>query len=258
MSATIDALKKILKAVNLSENEIFISQGLNRTVTQKDIGSDLWDVGSLIAPSSEFIMPVPAVGGFSAGLLVSDDVADDIASTGVQKVRITYLNQSGVIQTMDIDTGGTSGTIFDASEILWINKMEAIQTGANGYAEGAIVIADKNNSQMIYAVLNAADTVSKYSSMMVPAGKILNLKSWHCENNTARTATCRLRYRDPQSGIWSDIDTMALYQTTSGQIEVEVKIPALSVVKINAKMEGDPNGEKGFVTGTWLGILESE
>ena len=97
----------------------------------------------------------------------SSDVADTLAGTGAQKVRVTYLDANFVEKTEDLDMDGT--TLVPLSETaMRVNSLSVIQVGSGGKNVGKISIEDAGN---VLYIIRVGENNSDGCIYSVPAGK---------------------------------------------------------------------------------------
>lgn len=76
----------------------------------------------------------------------STSTTDSSAGVGVQKVLITYLDSSWVLNTEVVTTNGTTPVLTVATNLLRIEDFEAFQVGTNGTAQGTITLTNIGNT----------------------------------------------------------------------------------------------------------------
>ena len=90
---------------------------------------------------------------------------------------------------------------------------------------------------------------------MVPTGKTLILKSWHASEGQQKRVAFRLRSTDMNGvlrpGVFCFKDSAYLRGGASGNLTLNIPVPALSIVKVSAwASESD-----GYASCAWWGIL---
>ena len=90
---------------------------------------------------------------------------------------------------------------------------------------------------------------------MVPIRKSLALRGWHSAEAQAKRVNMRIRSTDMEGvllpGVFCFKDAVYLKQTTSGQLQLADKIPALSIIKVS----GWPDAIGAETSCSWWGIL---
>jgi len=90
---------------------------------------------------------------------------------------------------------------------------------------------------------------------MVPAGKTLILKGWHCSEAQGKRLAFRIRSTDMNGvlipGAFCFKGTSYMKLGESGELSMNIAVPALSVVKVSAW----PDQAGGEGSCGWWGIL---
>ena len=128
--------------------------------------STLWDVGT------EYVWPVAE----QQMEVVSSSINDDVGSTGVTSVKISYLTSTGVEKTETVTMDGTTVVPTAASDIYRVNFFTAASVGASGVAAGNITIRNLANSP-VYSQISAGYTRSRSAVYTVPDTKTLYITS---------------------------------------------------------------------------------
>ena len=114
--------------------------------------------------------------------LVSTSVQDLTAGSGVDRVRITYLDAAGVEQTMDASLNGTT-PVSIGSGISFIQMMEAWHsTTAERYSTGNITISSVNGvatESTTVEMIRATHNRSQSARYKVPTGRHAHLIDYH-------------------------------------------------------------------------------
>lgn len=136
-----------------------------------DIGAseeDIWGAGG--------IYPWIAAGGIALEV-VSSNANDTIAGTGIQKVRVSYLDTDYSAQSQILNMNGTTPVALTDTTILRVNSLRATQVGANGVAAGAITCRLVGGAATIYRQIDAGFTLGRGCTYTVPLGKTLYITS---------------------------------------------------------------------------------
>jgi hypothetical protein len=109
--------------------------------------------------------------------VVSSNAADTLAGTGVQKVKITYLDTDYSQQTQTLDMNGTTPVPLTDTTILRVNSIRATQVGTAGVAVGNITCRLVGGAATIYRQIEIGFTRGRGLTYTVPLGKTLYLTS---------------------------------------------------------------------------------
>jgi hypothetical protein len=216
-------------AGNVPGHSIMNAMGERESIGTTVTGEDIWR-----GAATE--VPVPADAGVQMEV-VSDDVQDTSAGTGVQTLRIEYLDASGNEQTEDVTMNGTTGVALVETNVRFVNDMYALTVGSNGVAEGDIDIYLQSASTTIYNMIYAGGNKSLVPHRMVPLAKTLILKEWNATEAQAKRIAFRIRSTDMNSvllpGVFCFKDTAYINNATTGQLPLNINVPALSIVKVS-------------------------
>lgn len=121
----------------------------------------------------------------SAGIvqyMVSTSAQDLTAGTGVDRVRITYLNAAGVEATMDVSLNGTT-PVSIGSGISFVQMMESWHsTTPERYAVGDVTISSVNGvatESTTVEMIRATHNRSQSGRYKVPTGRHVHLIDYH-------------------------------------------------------------------------------
>ena len=112
---------------NVSGHTPFTKLGYNADVGATE--EDIWTIGGAY--------PWIAAPGVALEV-VSDSTDDDIAGTGVQKVKVSYLDGDYSAQSQTLDMDGTSPVALTDVTVLRVNSIRATQVGTGMVAAGNI------------------------------------------------------------------------------------------------------------------------
>jgi hypothetical protein len=120
----------------------------------------------------------PWIGAAGVALeVVSGDANDTVAGSGIQKVRVGYLDTDYSSQSQIISMNGTTPVPLTDTTILRVNSIRATQVGANGVAAGLITCRLVGGAATIYRAIVAGYTRGRGAVYTVPLGKTLYLTS---------------------------------------------------------------------------------
>ncbi len=226
-------------------------EGMGTTAT----GEDIWRGNDLSpAPTSHTSIPMPADAGEQM-TIVSEDAADNSTGTGVRTLRIDYIDAAGAEQYEVVTLNGTTGVNTTATNIRFVNDMYTQTAGSNGAAEGHIKIYKTGTVGLVYNMVAGGGNKSLIPNRMVPAGKTLIVKGWNCAEAQGKRVAFRIRSTDMNNtlipGVFCFKGIQYLNKSTSGDIEMNIPVPALSIVKVSGW--GDAAG--GEASCDWVGFL---
>jgi len=124
--------------------------------------------------------------------IVSASAADDVGSTGVETVRLWYLDTDWQQQHEDISMNGTTTVSTTATDILRVQYMEAINVGSGGVAAGAITLTEDGGVVNTYLKIGAGSTFSENGYYYVPAGQKFLVRAIYPAVGAAMTGETRL------------------------------------------------------------------
>ncbi len=235
----------------ITGHEIWTCFG-ERDNVQSGSHKDIWR-GNQLNPSGSDQIPIPPDSGDLISV-ISEDSNDTVAGTGVQIVRIHYLDPTGVEQTTDVNMNGTT-QVDTAILMRFIQYCHSIQVGSNGVSHGHIKIFKTSDTTQIYCMIAEDGNMSTICNRMVPLNKTFYLRSWSgCVANTSRL-TIRIRSTDDSGVLIPRVflfkHSCFLARSSTGDLGVYHKIPALSICKISGWAES--NGAE--VSVSYTGIL---
>jgi hypothetical protein len=199
-------------------------------------GEDLWHGNDLTpAPTSDTSIPIPADVGEQM-TVVSESTADTSAGTGVQTVRLHYLDATGAEQTEDITMNGTTGVNTVATNIRFVNDMYSLTVGTGGVAADHIKIYKTGTVGLVYNMITQGGNKSLVPNRMVPIAKTLIIKSWHAEEAQGKRTSFRLRSTDMNGVLLPRVfcfKANAYLSLSTQSLDLNIKIPALSIIKVS-------------------------
>ncbi len=206
-----------------------------------DVGAteeDIWTQGGVY----------PWMASASALEVVSSSANDTLAGTGVQKVRVGYLDGDYSSQSEVISLNGTTPVPLTDTTILRVNSLRVTQVGTGGVAAGLITCRLVGGAATVYRSIVAGYTRGRGLTYTVPLGKTLYITSiavssgytvagkvvrWTGRAQVDDTApTVKVNFFLP----WFEIITQdsAFYR----QFEMPVVIPATADLKVSAVSAG--------------------
>ncbi len=197
-------------------------------------GEDICRMNELSPASSNVSRLLTPDSGGEALSIYSESANDTAAGTGVQEVRIHYIDTNYDQQTVDVATnGGTASTGITA---VFVNDMYAIDVGSNGVAVDNIHCHKTGTASSIYSFIIQGGNKSLVPHRMVPDGYKLILKGWHADETKSDRIVFRIRstdmYGSLNSGVFCFKDTAYLCKNASSWLPLNQVIPARSVVKV--------------------------
>jgi hypothetical protein len=222
-------------------HSIMSAMGERESMSTTAQGEDIWRGNELSAvpsaPASTTTIPTPAGAGEQMTFISENNADNGATATGVLTLRMEYLDASGDEQTEDITMNGTTGVDTTATDIRFINDLYSLTVGSNGVAEGNIRVYKKTDDTLVYNMIHIGGNKSLVPHRMVPNNKALILKGWHAEEAQGRRVNARIRSTDMSGtlipGVFCFKGTAYVKQTTSGELALNIKLPALSIVKVS-------------------------
>lgn len=195
----------------------------------------LWPVGGA------YVWPASAMGME----VVSSSENDDVGGTGVEKVKLYYLDSNFVEKTEVIELNGTGVVATDATDIFRIQYFIAYQVGSGGAAAGNISIRHLDNTP-IYSQIEAGYTRARNLSWTVPDGYNLFVTSITLSVNGANKGV-RVTTNTDYDSMRGEIVTFFLPYTEFDipnayayrPLEFPTKLPEHTRVMVTAKADQD-------------------
>lgn len=232
---------------NVAGHTIINAIGERESMGTTATGEDIW-------PGVAVVVPIPADAGEQMEV-VSDDVNDASAGTGVRTVEVHYLDASGNEQTETVTMNGTTGVALIATNVRFVQHIHTLTVGSNGAAVGLITIYKQGATTTIYNQIDIGGNMSLVPHRMVPLNKTLYFMGWNGTEAQAKRVSLRVRSTDEGGtllpGIFLFKDLTYLKQTASGQMEPTIKMPALSITKVT----GWASVAGAEASCSWWGVL---
>lgn len=252
---TVDSYLINVSLGNVPGHSIVRALGERELIKLTTTGEDIWRGNELSpSPTSHTKIPTPSSTGEKM-TIVSESNDDTILGSGVQKVRIDYLDGNGDPQTIDKDMAGTTPVDITEDDMSFINDFFAIQVGAGGVADDHIKIYQTADDGLVYNMIGQGGNKSLVPLRKVPRGHTLILRGWGATEAKAKRCAYRIRSTDMNGilipGVFCFKGTTYLNQSASSDLELLARIPELSIVKVSGW--ADQNDAEGSVH--WWGIL---
>jgi hypothetical protein len=236
---------------NVTGHTAFAKLGYNDDVGATE--EDVWTTGG--------VYPWIAAGGIALEV-VSAEAQDTLAGTGVQKVRVSYLDVGYVARSEIISMLGATPVPLTNTKILRVNAIRATQVGTGGVAAGLITCRLVGGAATVYRSISAGFTRGRGATYTVPLGKTLYLTSVAVASGYT-TAGKVVRWigraqvddTDPTTRIpffQPFFEGMTQDNAFHREFELPVKIPATADVRISAVS----NGAGSFCSCALRGWLE--
>ncbi len=126
--------------------------------------------------------------------VVSSSANDASGQTGVQKIKIDYLDENLVEQTEEVTMNGTNPVNTTATKIRRVNRVYASVVGTGGVAAGNITVYHFTNPTPIYGYVGAGYTLSRQMIYTVPAGKTLYIYSINLSAGAGSTSAAKFNF----------------------------------------------------------------
>jgi len=236
---------------NVTGHTPFAKLGYNANVGATE--EDIW--------TESKVYPWIAAGGIALEV-VSTHAEDKIDGTGVQKVKIGYLDTDYSQQTQTLNMAGATPVPLTDTTILRVNSIRAAQVGTGGVAAGEITCRLVGSPATIYRSITTGFTRGRGLTYTVPLGKTLYITSvavssgyttagkvvrWIGRAQVDDTApTVRIPFFQPFFEVITQ--DASFYR----QFEIPIMIPATADLKMSATSDGATS----FATCALRGWLE--
>lgn len=234
-----------VQAGNIPGHRIMRGLGEREAIQVTAAGEDIWRGNELSAtpqaPGSHISVPVPAEAGERMTLVSESDADNGATDTGIQTLVMSYVDGLGDEQAEIVTMNGTTQVDTGATNVRFVQDLQALAVGSGGVAAGNIRIFRATDETRVYSMIAAGGNQSLVPHKMVPRGKTLQLKKWiPTEASFQKRVFVRLRADcnnavPPvrQAGVFLFKSTMGL--NSSGSLaDLAYAVPALSVVKVSA------------------------
>lgn len=242
---------KVVDSLSGGESEILRGFGFRSSVSAAAAGDDIWT-------GTATTLPIPPNAGEQMEVL-STSASDTLAGTGAQKVMIHYIDAAGAEKEEEKNMNGVTPVPTTATNIRFVQEIHVTQAGTGLLAAGIIRIRSIATPTNIYTQIEANTNQSLNTARMVPAGKVLVIRTFNASAGAAaggKSADIRLRATSHglilTSRLFHFIDNFLGFNSgTSRQYQDSIIIPALSIVKCTsyASVGG------ADVQASWEGVL---
>jgi hypothetical protein len=185
--------------------------------------------------------------------LVSTGAQDTAAGTGIQQVRLSYLDTSYVARTETITMAGAVAVPTVAANIIRINAIRAARVGGNYVAAGNIDVRTLGGGGSIYSRIMTGQTRGRNSTYTVPSGLVLYVTSivFSCGSSAGGKTvlfTTRATYNDNPPALLGPNFFMPFHEiqlrdsATSyfyRQLEIPTRLPATVDIRVSAAADGN-------------------
>lgn len=224
---------------SISEGDIAGHSNFTKLGTVTNVvnaSQDVWETGgTYVFPTTTQQLKVFSASG-----------NDTSAGTGIQKIKIEYLDNNWDLQTTEVTMNGVTVVNTTPTDIRRVNKVYASQVGTGAVAAGNISVTAQDVS-IIYGRISAGYTQSRQLIYTVPNGKTLYITSFTLSSGVGNTtAAAKANYVtftnratvDPGTGALSTIfypfsETGIENGSFVRHLEVPSKIPAQADLKIS-------------------------
>lgn len=233
--------------------------GFRSSISNATNGDDIW-TGTAIT------IPIPPSAGQQMQV-VSTSVADDGApvGTGVLTLDIHYINANGLEKEEYITMNGLTPVPTVATNIRFVQDIHTLTVGTNLAAVGTISISQFGAPTTVYSTITPGMNRALNSARMVPAGKVLIIRSFNMSGGAAaggKSADIRLRSTSDHGAIlpvspnpvFLVEDNFLSFNSGTSRIYGDnnpIIIPALAIVKCTAFASAAGSD----VQASWRGIL---
>jgi len=236
---------------SISGHTPFAKLGYNDNVGSTE--EDIWTQSS--------VYPWIAAPGIALEV-VSSDVNDTVAGTGVQKVRVGYLDADYSEHSEILSMNGTTPVPLTDTSILRVNYIRATQVGTGLVAAGNITCRLVGGAATVYRAIVAGYTRGRGLIYTVPLGKTLYITSIAISSNHTTAGkvvrwTGRAQVDDTAPTVRVPF-FQPFFEMHTGDsqfyrnFEMPIKIPATA----DLKMSAISNGATSFCSCALRGWLE--
>jgi hypothetical protein len=221
---------------NVTGHTLFAKLGYNADVGATE--EDIWTVGGTYAfPSTAMSMQV-----------LSTSLNDTALGTGLQSVRISYLDNTYADLTETITLSGTTAVPTVATNILRVNAIRVVTAGANKVAAGDVNCTNTTGT-VIYRQISAGYTRGRGSVYTVPLNKTLYITTIHVSSGYTTAGKVvrwvgRCNYDDANNTIlpvgvyMAHFEAMTQDANDTREMTIPMRIPATCDIKVSAVSNG--------------------
>lgn len=132
-----------------------------KVFTEEQTNHAVWPGGPLFG--------IPPVEGISDATIQSTSENDSDGGTGINTLRIRYIDENLEIHYADVTLNGTTAVNLNFT-FRFINCIHILTVGSNGSADGDLTVTSDGT---IYSIVKEGETTCDSSARMVPKGKRL-------------------------------------------------------------------------------------
>jgi len=231
---------------NVTGQKIVVVPGLHEANVSNTFLDDL----SLVDPTTGILPDVTLAAGIQMEI-VSSHAEDKTDGTGVQSVKIHYLDDSFDEQTETVVPAGATPVNTVATDIRRVQWISAQAVGTGCVAAGNISLRNTAGS-VTYEYIVAGGNQSLSARYTVPNAKTAYLLGWHCSGMKKRVefylrATCDRATRALIAGVFLFQDFEVCESSNSGELTAlrGLKFPAQCSIKISVKADAATLAEAG-------------
>jgi hypothetical protein len=225
-------------------------EGHNSSIGGGNVWNDIWEGGALTIPE-------PSQAGQQVQVRSSSG-SDTSAGTGVQSVRIDYLNSDDELATEDVILNGSTPVLTVATNITDIVDFHSVDVGSNTVSVGNIDITDVGDIGLIYNRIAANGNKSMSTLRHFLPSSTAYLTSLTISGDTKGT-DIMLRSDSNDSGdvfpnVWLfQVPITMSDAPTTVQFDPALVIPPNARVKVSARAGASGNTVSVFING-WVKI----
>lgn len=199
--------------------------------------------------------------------VVSTGAQDTGAGTGVQQVRIGYLDTSYVSQSETVTLTGAVAVPTVAANIIRINSFRAARVGGNYVAAGDIDIRTLGGGGSVYSRILTGYTRARNCMYTVPYGQVLYITSLVFSVGSSAGGktvmfTTRATYNDVPPTLlgpnfFMPFHEVQLRDTATSYFYRQLEIPTRLPATVDIKVSGKSDGNDAICTCTLRGYLST-
>jgi hypothetical protein len=186
----------------------------------------------------------PWIASATALEVISSNANDTVAGSGVQKVRISYLDGDYSSQSEIVSLNGTTSVPLTDTTILRVNAIRATQVGAGLVAAGNISCRLVAAPNTVYRQIETGFTRGRGLTYTVPLGKTLYITSISISSAAAEAGKAVVRWigraqvddNDPTTKInffQPFFEKLTLDASFYREFEIPIRIPATADLKLS-------------------------
>lgn len=233
---------------NISGYTGFFGFGEKQVLLVNTRGQDIWS-------GSASTIPIPSQLGGEAIQVFSANHDDRLNGTGINIIRLHYLDGAGNEQTENINLNGTVLVNSVGTNIRFINNVYSILSGVGGVASGTVSVVAYGTSATVYNEIPAFGNASVSSFKMIPKNKTFYLTNWNVSVGVV-SSIVRLRsnvFNGTRYGTTFIFQDSFLGNNSSlaRKFSIPIKLPEFSLLKCS----GYTTAAGGYISVNYDGIL---